>query len=73
MANNQNAFCGAFLAPAPAAAAHATVISSQTPFQIHVNFGSSEAVDTGNAAQDETDATNPTNVGFQIKYVQNTC
>ena len=65
---NENVFCGVFLNPASAQQANAVVKSSETPFRIHVNFDGTE-----NTNPDETDQTNPANMGFQIKYVQTAC
>jgi len=65
---NENVFCGVFLNPASAQQANAVVKSSETPFRIRVNFDGTE-----NTNPDETDQTNPANLGFQIKYVQTAC
>ena len=70
---NQHVFCGAFLNPAYEQTANAVVKTSQTPFQIHVHFDESEAIDPTTSSKDETDTTNPTNLGFQIRYVQTVC
>ena len=70
---NQYVFCGAFLNPAIEQTANAVVKTSQKPFQIHVHFDGTEAIDPATATKDETDSTNPTNLGFQIKYVQTAC
>ena len=66
---NNQVFCGAFLNPAATATANAVVKTSETPFRIHVHFDGTEAI----TPADETDTTNPTNLGFQIRYVQTVC
>ena len=70
---NHHVFCGAFLNPAYEQTANAVVKTSQKPFQIHVHFDNSEVINPSAPTQDETDATNPTNLGFQIQYVQIAC
>ena len=66
-------FCGAFLNPAFEQTANAVVKTSQKPFQIHVHFDGTEVIDPSAPAQEETNPTSPTNLGFQIKYVQTAC
>ena len=71
---NHHVFCGAFLNPLGAQTANAVVKTSQKPFQIHVHFDSSEVnLDPSATTKDEMDTTNPTYLGFQIKYVQTAC